>query len=89
MSASERGKYRTAGDAKAAFRYTYILGYSTTSRTNGNKTVEIGSSAEWKDFTLEFTVDKAGTQSIRYYLLNAAESGSCYFDDLSLVYLGH
>ncbi len=87
------GKYRTTGDATAAFRYTYILGYSTTSRTNGNKTVEIGSSAEWKDFTLDFTVDKAGTQSIRYYLLNSAASetatGSCFFDDLSIVYLGH
>lgn len=84
------GKYRTMGDAQAAFRYTYIIGYSTTSRTNGNSTVSIGEpSTEWKDFTLDFTVDKAGTQSIRYYLLNSAKSGSCYFDDLSLTYLGH
>lgn len=83
------GKYRTTGDAEAAFRYTYLLGYSTTSRTSGNKTVTLGSSAEWKDFTLEFTIDKEGAQSIRYYLMNRAESGNCYFDDISITYLGH
>ncbi|MDE6441710.1 MAG: glycoside hydrolase family 16 protein, partial [Clostridia bacterium] len=83
------GKYRTTGDAQAAFRYTYVVGYSTTSRTNGNKTVTLGASGEWKDFSIEFTVDKAGTQSIRYYLLNSAGSGNCYFDDLSLTYTGH
>lgn len=83
------GKYRTTGDAQAAFRYTYILGYSTTSRTNGNKTVTLGSSGEWKDFSIEFTVDKEGTQSIRYYLLNSAGIGNCYFDDLSITYIGH
>ncbi len=83
------GKYRTTGGGTAAFRYTYLLGYSTTSRTNGNKTVSLGSSDEWKEFSVEFTVDKAGTQSIRYYLLNEAGTGSCYFDDLSLTYLGH
>ncbi|MBD5131883.1 MAG: glycoside hydrolase family 16 protein [Clostridiales bacterium] len=83
------GKYRTEGEAKAAFRYTYVLGYSTTSRTNGNKTVDIGSSDEWKDFTLDFTIDKDEVQSIRYYLLNSQKSGTCYFDDLSLIYLGH
>lgn len=83
------GKYRTTGEAQAAFRYTYLVGYSTTSRTNGNKTVALGASSEWKDFSIEFVIDKEGTQSIRYYLLNSAGSGTCYFDDLSITYLGH
>lgn len=83
------GKYRTEGEATAALRYTYLVGYSTTSRTSGNKTIPIGSSNEWKDFDLEFTVDKDGIQSIRYYLLNSVGEGACYFDDLTLVYLGH
>lgn len=83
------GRYRTTGDAVAAFRYTYVLGYSTTSRTSGNSTKTIGSSAEWKDFSIEFTIDKNDVNSIRYYLLNSAQSGNCYFDSLSLVYLGH
>ena len=83
------GKYRTSAGATAAFRYTYVVGYSTTSRTNGNKTVTIGESAEWKDFSLDFSIDKDGIQSIRYYLLNSAGEGTCYFDDLNLTYLGH
>lgn len=82
------GRYRTTESAVAAFRYTYIIGYSTTSSTSGNKTLELGSSAEWKDFEIEFTVDKENIKSIRYYLLNSAAAGNCYFDDLSLVYLG-
>lgn len=83
------GKYRTTDGATAAFRYTYLIGYSITSRTNGNKNVTIGSSDEWKDFTLDFSIEKEGIQSIRYYLLNSAGTGTCYFDDLSLTYLGH
>lgn len=83
------GRYRTTGDGEAAFRYTYLIGYSTTSRTNGNKTVTLGSSSEWKDFNIEFTVDKESTMSIRYYLMNAAGNGNCYFDDISLTYLGN
>ncbi len=83
------GKYRTTGSASAAFRYTYVLGYSTTSRTQGNKTVNLGSSADWKDFELEFTIDNASARSIRYYLMNSANSGSCYFDDISVTYLGN
>ncbi len=82
------GRYRTTGDAVAAFRYTYLIGYSTSSSTNGNKTIELGSSAEWKDFEIEFTVEKENIKSIRYYLLNKAAAGNCYFDDLSLIYLG-
>ena len=84
-----KGRYRTDGSAVAAFRYTYVLGYSTTSLTSGNKTLDIGSSTEWKDFEITFTVDKAGAQSIRYYLLNSAKNGTCWFDDLSLTYNGH
>lgn len=83
------GKYRTEGDAVAAFRYTYINGFSTTSRTNGSDTVQIGSSSEWKDFEFEFTVSKEGAQSIRYYLINKNSSGTSYFDDIQLTYLGH
>ncbi len=82
------GRYRTTGDAVAAFRYTYLNGYATTSQTNGNKTLEIGSSAEWKSFEIEFTVDKDNIRSIRYYLMNKVSSGNCYFDDISLTYLG-
>lgn len=83
------GKYRTENGASAAFRYTYYLGYSTTSRANGSKTYTIGSSDVWKDFSIEFTVEKADTQSIRYYLECLDSTGTCYFDDLELVYLGH
>ena len=83
------GRFRTTGNAEAAFRYTYVLGYSTTSRTSGNKTLSLGSSEEWKEFSFEFTVDKEGAQSIRYYLMNAAERGNCYFDDISIIYTGH
>lgn len=82
------GRYRTDGGAVASFRFTYYNGYSTTTRSNGSKTFEIGSSAEWKEFTIEFTVDKVGAQSIRYYLENSNLTGTSYFDDLSLVYLG-
>lgn len=83
------GRYRTTDGAQAAFRYTHLLGYSTTSRSNGTSTMTIGSSDEWKEFSIDFTIDKAGTQSIRYYLLNSTGSGTVYFDDLSLTYLGH
>lgn len=83
------GRYRTTAEATAAFRYTYILGYATTSLTSGNKTLTIGSSSEWKDFSIEFTIDKDNVNSIRYYLLNSQGSGNCYFDDISLIYLGH
>ena len=83
------GKYRTENGATAALRYTYISGYALESATNGNKTLDIGESAEWKDFTLDFTVDKDDIMSIRYYLMNSAGEGACYFDDLSLTYLGH
>ena len=82
------GKFRTENNATAIFRYTYYLGYSTTSRSNGSKSLTIGSSDEWKDFSIEFTVDKADTQSIRYYLECLNSTGTCYFDDVSLVYLG-
>lgn len=83
------GKFRTEGDAVAAFRYTYINGFSTTSRTNGSDTVEIGSSSEWKTFEFEFTVSKQDAQSIRYYLINKNAAGTSYFDDIQLTYLGH
>ncbi|MDE7464711.1 MAG: hypothetical protein K2M48_06745 [Clostridiales bacterium] len=83
------GRYRTTDGATAALRYTYLVGYSTASRTNGNKTLDIGSSEEWKDFSLNITVDKDNIKSIRYYLLNSANKGTCYFDDLELIYLGH
>lgn len=82
-------KFRTEGDAKACFRYTHYNGYSTQSRSNGSTTLELGSSAEWKEVTLEITIDKEDTRGIRYYLECLNESGTCYFDDVVLVYLGN
>lgn len=83
------GKFKTEGDAEAAFRFAYMLGYSTASMTSGNKTLKIGTSTEWKDFSIDFTIDKEGVNSIRYYLINNTKSGNCYFDDISITYLGH
>lgn len=83
------GKFRTENDANACFRFTYFNGYSTTTRSNGSKTIDIGTSAEWKEFSIEFTVEQAGAQSIRYYLENSNVKGKSYFDDIKLVYLGN
>lgn len=84
------GRYRTDGDTVPAFRYTYLKGFSTTSQTNGSKTIELGQpSSEWKTFDITFTVDKAATQSIRYHLINKNSTGTSYFDDIKLVYLGN
>lgn len=82
------GKFKTEGDGEAAFRFAYMLGYSTASITSGNKTHTIGSSDEWKNFSIDFSIDKDGVDSIRYYLINSAKSGKCYFDDIEIIYLG-
>ncbi len=71
---------------RAAYNY---LGFSTTSRSNGSETIQIGSATQWTDFSFEFTVTKPETQSIRYYLEVLNSAGTAYFDDIEMVYLGH
>ena len=83
------GRFRTEGDAQATFRYLNVLGYSTSSYLSGSKNFSLGSSEEWKTFSIEFTIEDKDAQSIQYRLLNTAQKGACYFDDLSIVYLGH
>lgn len=82
------GRYKTSG-ATALFRYTHYLGYSTTSRSNGSASIEIGNATEWTDFSFEFTIDKEETQSIRYYLEALNSTGTVWFDDIVMTYLGH
>ncbi len=84
-----KGKYRVEGNATAIFRYNNYLGFSTTSRSNGSETIQIGSATQWTDFSFEFTVTKPETQSIRYYLEVLNSAGTAYFDDIEMVYLGH
>ncbi len=82
------GRYKTR-NATALFRYTHYLGYSTTSRSNGSTSIEIGNATEWTDFSFEFTIDKEDTQSIRYYLEALNSSGTVWYDDIVMTYLGH
>lgn len=86
------GKFRTEGEAQAVFGYIHYLGYSVESPAVGYEDMVLGASSDWKDFTLEFTVDEDGlndTQSIYYYLTNGTGKGVCCFDDLNLIYLGN
>ena len=85
---NKTGRYKTL-NATALFRYTHYLGYSTASRSNGSTSIEIGNATEWTDFSFEFTVDKADTQSIRYYLEALNSTGTVWYDDIVMTYLGH
>ena len=84
------GKYRTTGEATPALCLFYILDYSVESPMSTDATFTLGGASEtWKEFTYEFTIDEEDTRSIIYNLVNGTAKGTVFFDDLSLVYLGH
>ncbi|MBD5632557.1 MAG: glycoside hydrolase family 16 protein [Clostridia bacterium] len=83
------GKFRTTDGAEAVFRYLNVLGYSTSSYISGRNDFTLGSSNDWKDFSIEFTVTDEDALSIQYRLINKTLQGTCYFDDLVITYLGN
>lgn len=82
-------KFRTTGDAQAELLLVNILGYSTESPIGELQSVAIGKSDEWKTFTAEFTLTDEEALSLQYRLINSTNKGACYFDDVSITYLGN
>ena len=85
------GRYKATNGASAQFSYSRVIGYATTSGSAGMVQLPIGDSTTWTEFDITFTVNNRDesslTKSIRYYLDNGTDTGTVYFDDISLVYL--
>lgn len=86
------GRYKATDGASAQFSYSRFIGYQTTSASAGMAQLPIGNSAEWTEFDFTFTVTNRDanslTKSIRYYLDNGTDTGTVYFDNITLTYLG-
>lgn len=83
------GKYKVEPGTTARILIGYFESYAISADIIDEASFTLGTATEWTDFSLDITLDCEEAVSIIYYLENLNQTGTSYFDDIELIYLGH